>query len=1135
MLKRFFSVLSILYCFVLSAQEISLKETKKIFIKADTVSVFETSINPSFFEIKTKDNQLIDTSFYKIDYKKALLIINTKKYFPKDTLVVNFYKYPDFITRSRSIFDDAKVLPSGSETSSLYKFEKTNSKDFIPFDGLTTSGSITRGITVGNNQNAAINSALDLQISGKLSNKISLRASIQDSNIPIQQGGYSQKLDEFDQVFIELFAEKWSLRAGDLFIENRQSQFLNFNKKVQGISAIHTFGTPKNLTKVFAAAALVRGQYAKSAFIGQEGNQGPYKLRGQNDALFVLIVSGSERVFVNGILLKRGENNEYIIDYNAGEIRFTSLFPITSEMRINVEYQFSDRSFTRFASYAGATHQSKKWSLGGFLYSENDAKNQPLQQSLTEKQVENLVAAGDNNSLMFAPSAFQDDYSNNKILYKKVTLGASEIFQYSNVSTDVLFNVRFSFVGLNTGNYKLANNNAIGKIYEYVAPIGGILQGSYEPITRLTAPTKIAIATVLGKFNPSAKTLIDFEMGVSNSDKNLFSNIDDDNNSGFAGKLNVNQRLFTRKWKVDYFGNFQFIQKEFSPVERLFTIEFNRDWNIIIPTGNQSLLISGIAVNLAEKGFLKYSFEKLNFADNFEGNRHLFNANIRINKLSIQTANSSMKSDASLATSKFYRSQTAAKLNISKNWVGATVNFEDNNELIKPSQQLSKITQKFLEYGSFVGRGDSTKVFMEIGVLKRANDSLQSGLLKRVNQSNSYYIRSKLIQNERSNLSVFSNYRILKFEDRALQKIPSLNSRILFNTRFFGQLIQTNLAYETNSGTIAQQEFTYVEVDAGRGIYTWIDYNGNGIQELQEFEIAQFSDQAKYVRIFLPNQIFVKTDVNKFSQSLIFNPTQWQNKLGAKKIISYFYNQTSFLTDTKVLKNGSNINLNPFSNIQENVLGQNTNFRNSFFYNRGKQKHSVTYNYISNKTKSLLTVGAQKNSVSSNQIQYQHLLSKTWLVQIETQNSRAKSESDNFASRNFELYSTSFTPKISYLFSRMSSLDVFYDFQNKKNNIGQMESLEQQKMGLIFTYSTEKQVTINGDFSFINNNFSGNAITPVAFQMLEGLQIGKNFTWKLLIQKRLTSFLDVNLNYQARKSNNLNVIQTGNLQLRAFF
>ena len=31
---------------------------------------------------------------------------------------------------------------------------------------------------------------------------MTLRASIQDANIPLQQSGYSQRLDEFDQVFI---------------------------------------------------------------------------------------------------------------------------------------------------------------------------------------------------------------------------------------------------------------------------------------------------------------------------------------------------------------------------------------------------------------------------------------------------------------------------------------------------------------------------------------------------------------------------------------------------------------------------------------------------------------------------------------------------------------------------------------------------------------------------------------------------------------------------------------------------------------------------------------------------------------------------------------------------------------------
>ena len=44
--------------------------------------------------------------------------------------------------------------------------------------------------------------------------------------------------------------------------------------------------------------------------------------------------------------------------------------------------------------------------------------------------------------------------------------------------------------------------------------------------------------------------------------------------------------------------------------------------------------------------------------------------------------------------------------------------------------------------------------------------------------------------------------------------------------------------YETTSGKIPQQEFTYLEVEPGQGVYAWIDYNNNTIQELQEFELV---------------------------------------------------------------------------------------------------------------------------------------------------------------------------------------------------------------------------------------------------------------------------------------------------------
>ena len=43
----------------------------------------------------------------------------------------------------------------------------------------------------------------------------------------------------------------------------------------------------------------------------------------------------------------------------------------------------------------------------------------------------------------------------------------------------------------------------------------------------------------------------------------------------------------------------------------------------------------------------------------------------------------------------------------------------------------------------------------------------------------------------------------------------------------------------------------------------WIDINENNIQELEEFEIAQFEDEGIYLRVLLPNQKFIKTYQNK--------------------------------------------------------------------------------------------------------------------------------------------------------------------------------------------------------------------------------------------------------------------------------
>ena len=1132
----------IFYFSGLHAQENNtLYKTKKLKVSKDTIYLEKESLNNSFFKIANSKGAAIVDSLYQINFKKGYLLLKPNVEPTTDSITVYYLKFPDFLTKVYRN-ENITVVNSDINTDQIYKIDPKSIQKKVPFAGLSTSGSITRGVTIGNNQNSVLNSNLDLQITGKLSDKVSIRASLQDSNIPLQDGGYSQQLDQFDNIFMELFSDNWNIRGGDIFLENRTSKFLNFSKKVQGISTLFDFGTTTNKTNVFTSAALVRGQYAKSTFIGVEGNQGPYKLKGQNGELYVLVISGSERVYINGILLKRGENKDYTIDYNAGEIVFTPLFTITSEMRIAIEYQYTDRNYSRFVTYAGVTHENKKWSFGSYLYSENDIKNQPLQQNLSTDQALILANAGDNTNLMIAPSAFTDSYSDNKILYQKLQQNGISYFEYSNDPQAELFNVRFTAVGTNKGDYLVKNENSITRIYEYIAPINGIPQGGFSPILQLIAPDKIQIATFMGKYASADKTAIDFEMAVSNNDKNLFSTIDDANNIGISAKINAKQRLLSKRWNLEAFTNYQFIQQSFRSVERIFNIEFDRDWNLNnLVTGNQSFVTIGLLFQLnpssinANRGNIAYQFEKLDFANSFSGNRHLLNGKFTTKNWSITNLGSYLNSNDLTDSSTFIRNQAQVKYNFGTNWIGASQRIEDNQKKSKNTNQLVDISQRFSEYGLAIGRGDSTRVYVALGFLKRTNDSIQNGLLQRVNQSQTFYLKSKLIQTDKNDLSVYVNYRELNFVNNVKKKEPSLNSRILYNDRFFNQLVQSNTAYETNSGSIAQQEFTYLEVSAGQGIYTWNDYNTNGIQELQEFEVAIFIDQAKYIRIFLPNRVFVKTYQTKFSQSLILNTAQWQNEAGLKKLLSYFYNQTSYLIDRKTKNDGSNFELNPFSTSQIDVLGLTSSFRNSLFYNRGKQIHSVTYNYVQNKVKSLLSVGSQESKNNSHQIQYAHLFQKSWLFGLFTKSIQTAIASENYPEKNYTISGYQIAPKISYLFSKSTSWDVFYELQNKENKIGNSETLLQNRFGSSFSYAGEKKITVNGEISFYQNKFNGDPFSSVGFQMLEGLQQGQNLTWRLLLQKNITQFMDINLNYQGRKSEFSKTVHTGNIQLRAYF
>ncbi|MCB4799053.1 hypothetical protein [Neotamlana laminarinivorans] len=1115
-------------------------KTKKVAVK-DSIRVDSVSINPNYFFVRTNNHALVDSSDYIVNYPKALLVF--KKPIESDSITIEYLKFPDFLTKTYKQLDESIITPNNASAQQLYKFTQSNKQTNASlFNGLNTSGSIARGVTVGNNQNSVLNSELDLQITGKLNDKVSLRASIQDANVPLQESGYSQRLDEFDQVFIELFSERWRVRAGDIDLINDGSYFASFSKRVQGLNFNVNLGDSSNSTDLFAAGAIVRGQFATSQFTAQEGNQGPYKLEGQNGELYVLVVSGSETVYVNGVALKRGESEDYIIDYNAGEIIFNATFPITSEMRITVDYQFSDRNYSRFIAYGGGEYKSDKFEIGVTVYSENDSKNQPLQQNLSEEQVQILANAGDNEDLMVSPSETEQEYDENRILYRKEIDNGNEVFVFSTNPDDVLYLVTFSYVGENQGDYYLSDISAINNIYEYA----GENLGDYAPITQLIAPVSLQVAVLSGAYNPSEKTAIKFEAAVSTSDLNLYSNLNDNDNNGYAGKLVFNQALVKKDslWNLNAYLDADYISSNFRNVEGLYSAEFSRDWNLDLDNvngiglglGNQALVTSGLKFYKTKNGFANYQFEHLNYSSGFNGNRHVINTQLKFNKLKFLSSSSYLKANSTVNQSTFLRSYNQLTYSLNKAWLGGKFAIEDNQQTEKETQTLTDLSQRYKSYEAFFGVGDSTKVFAKVGYINRANDSIRNNQLQKVNTSNTYYVDSKLIQNKNTNLQFFANYRTLNFTDETEEDEKSVNSRLIYSQKLFNQIVHLNVNYETNSGTLAEQDFTYVEVEAGQGSYTWIDYNNNSIQELEEFEIAQFSDQGTYIRVLLPNQVYINTHQNKLSKTLTLNPAVWSSsKKYFNKLLSHFYYQISYLIDRNNRREGDVFNLNPFKEDEDNQLGLQLNFRNVLYFNRGKQHFTTSYTVLDNTTQSYFSIGSLNSRLKSHQLNFNHKIAENWLINLLGVFDENESESENYSSKNYNINQYRFNPKLSYLFGNNSSFDVFYQITNKENTINDLELLKQQKYGASFSFASSQKSAINGEFNYFSNNFEGDSSTPVAYQMLEGLQPGTNFTWSLLAQKKLTKYLDLNLSYFGRKTETSNVIHTGTIQLKAYF
>ncbi len=208
--------------------------TKQIVVDSSVVCFDTLSVIPNSTMVVYKQQPLL-SSLFTIDFFKASLTFLDSTLL-HDTITVHYQVFNVNLTQpywhKNKRLIEQKQLVSINEFSSVDK-AYTNSWLENSSD-LNKSGSITRGISIGNKQDVVVNSDLNLQLDGILFDDFMIKAVISDKNIPLQPEGNTQQLQEFDKVFIQLYNKSVKITAGDFDVEAPKSAFLKANKKVLG-------------------------------------------------------------------------------------------------------------------------------------------------------------------------------------------------------------------------------------------------------------------------------------------------------------------------------------------------------------------------------------------------------------------------------------------------------------------------------------------------------------------------------------------------------------------------------------------------------------------------------------------------------------------------------------------------------------------------------------------------------------------------------------------------------------------------------------------------------------------------------------------------------------------------------------
>lgn len=1165
------------------AQNITNLRTHTFALPTDTLQIDTLSLVPNSVKVLLLRAQTpADSNTYSIQYETARLIWKTK---PRpDSIKVQYRVFPYLFTQTASHKNPKQIKTLSDDFTNYYQYQIKKQQDLENRllgndNGLEYNGSFGRSIAVGNNQDLTANSNFNLQIAGKLTNDVEILGAITDNNIPFQPEGNTQQIQDFDRIYVQLKYKNSSLLLGDYDIRAPANQyFTRFSRRLQGAQINHTQKIGKDVWTTSVSGATARGSYYRQTLSTIEGNQGPYKLTGARGETFIIVLSGSEKVYIDGKLLTRGFDNDYIIDYNTAEISFMPHQLITKDKRVVVEFEYSDRSYLRSTLAFATEYKADKYQIRAAGISEQDSKNQAVVNgNLTETQQQKLAAVGDSITQAVVLSIDTTEFkADNRIYYKAIDTLANgvwyqNVLKYSTNPDSAHYVANFSFVGKGKGFYELSADNINGRLYRWIAPDSlGKLQGSYEPLVQLAAPRQNQLLSVGATFTPTSKTKIWADVALTNNDINTFSAVNNSDNAGIATACGAEQLIqLPHKNSLTIGTQYEFAQRNFQTTEPYRNLEFARDWNTQTTStqnngannttktnehlGQMSLKLKTKTVDVGYQlsAFIKPKQLYTGFRHNLTANYHTKHWN-----MAAQVSYLTSASNATSQRSAFLRPNVALtrSLKIKKtNWnMGVKSEMEQNRLQTANNNELATTAFYYHQSEIFIENGaDTTANRTKFSYQRRYDYTPKGNRFAVAAIADNVIFEGGIAKNPKNQWQWSATYRNLSIKDTTAI-IPNLPDNKAANSTFLAGIthnlaalkgmLRTNTQYQIGTGQRQITEIYYQKVDVGRGNYIWQDANNNGIEETGEFLLASQNDAllANYVQIILPTTNYQTTNIVQWNESLNVTPRAYfANAKGGLKLLNLLSWQTVWQLRRETFAAQSRfIDFAPFGvpTPDSIIVSQNNNLRNTLFVNRNSPKYELTFYGFNSITQNFLVNGTDTRRRNEWSAKAKIGISTKFTADLSAIWGNNAAQSTAFIQQNYAIRQFSTEPSLSFTPNKNWRASASFKYKYSIDTLqDEVKPAIVNQLSADMRYGSAAKRSVSARFSYAIVSYTGANNSPAAYTLLEGLQTGNNFLWNLTFDTQLSNNTQLNIMYDGRKTGDNPINHIGRVGIRAMF